>query len=222
MRFPIIVLNFKAYEEALGENGLRLAEIAGKIADETGVEIAVCPQHLDLEMIASKVKIPVLAQHVDPYKPGPYTGSVIAEALRAKGVKGSLLNHSERRLQLADIAASIRRLAEVKLLSVLCTGDQDISRAGAALKPDIIAVEPPELIGSGVAVSRARPEVVTETVENVRRVNDRVHILCGAGISGPEDVAAAIRLGAEGVLLSSAYIKSRDPEGLLRDMARSI
>jgi triosephosphate isomerase len=222
MRFPIIVLNFKAYAEALGDNGLRLARIAEKIADETGVEIAVCPQHLDLEMIASRVRIPVLAQHVDPHPPGPYTGSVVAEALKAKGVRGSLLNHSERRLQLADIGTAVKRLAQTELVSILCTGDQDISRAGAALNPDMIAVEPPELIGSGIAVSKAKPEVVTETVANVRRVNERVHILCGAGISGPEDVAAAIRLGAEGVLLSSAFVKNADPEGLLREMARSI
>lgn len=222
MKYPLIVLNFKAYAEALGEGGLRLARVADGVASETGVEIAVCPQHLDLDLVVSRVKIPVLAQHVDPNPPGPYTGSVPVEALKLKGVKGSLINHSEKRIHLADISNCISRLRMNGLQSLLCTGDQFVSMAGAALNPDIIAVEPPELIGTGVAVSKARPEVISETVENVRRVNDRVHILCGAGISGPEDVAAAIRLGAEGVLLSSSFVKSNDPERLLREMAGAL
>ncbi|MEM4297603.1 MAG: triose-phosphate isomerase, partial [Nitrososphaerota archaeon] len=170
MKYPLIVLNFKAYAEALGERSLKLALVAEGVASEAGVEIAVCPQYLDVELVASRVRIPVFAQHVDPYPPGPHTGSVTAEALKVKGVVGSLLNHSEKRVNLADIATCISRLRMNGLQSLLCTGDQFVSMAGAALNPDIIAVEPPELIGTGVAVSRARPEVISETVENVRRV----------------------------------------------------
>ena len=222
MKYPVIVLNFKCYLEALGENALRLSQMAERVAGETGVEIVVCPSTLDLEMVASKVRVPVFAQHVDPAPPGPYTGSIPAESLKLKGLAGSLLNHSEKRLLLQDISAAVARLRDNGLLSILCTGDQITSMAGAALQPDMIAVEPPELIGTGIAVSKAKPEIVKEAVEKVKKVNDKVHVLCGAGISGPEDVAAALRLGAEGVLLSSAYVKSKNPEKLLRDMAEAV
>ena len=43
---------------------------------------------------------------------------------------------------------------------------------------------------------------------------------CGAGISTGDDVARAIELGAEGVLLASAYVKAKDPKLVLIDMAR--
>jgi triosephosphate isomerase len=222
MRYPVVVLNFKCYSEALGKNALRLSQIAEKVAYETDVEIAVCPSILDLEMVVSQVNIPVFAQHVDPYPPGPYTGSIPVESLKLKRLTGSLLNHSEKRQLLLDISTAVNRLRENGLLSILCTGDQFTSMAGAALHPDMIAVEPPELIGTGIAVSKAKPEIVKEAVENVKRINDKVHVLCGAGISGPEDVSTSIELGAEGVLLSSAFVKSKDPEKLLRDIVAGV
>ncbi|HIQ29500.1 MAG TPA: triose-phosphate isomerase [Candidatus Caldiarchaeum subterraneum] len=219
LRFPAIILNFKTYREATGEAALTLAKIAEKISRETGVEIAVAPQHIDLHRVASGISIPVFAQHVDPVPPGGYTGHVTVEAVKEAGAVGSLVNHSERRLRLSDIRECVAKLRESGLVSLVCAGDAVESSAAAAMNPDIVAVEPPELIGTGIPVSRAKPEVVTETVERIRHVTQRVRILCGAGISGPGDVEAALKLGTDGVLLASAYVKAKDPEGLLREMA---
>ncbi len=85
----------------------------------------------------------------------------------------------------------------------------------------MIAVEPPELIGTGVAVSKARPEVITTSVKRIRNVNSSVLILCGAGVTTAEDVAKAIELGSQGVLVSSSVVKSKDPGRLLESMAES-
>jgi len=221
LRYPVIVLNFKAYRESIGVRAVRLARIAEKVSQETGVEIVAAPQHLDLPKVVEAVSIPVFSQHVDPHELGSWTGSLVVEALKEAGAAGSLVNHSEKQLRLADISRCVARLRDVGLLSLLCTNEPSVSAAGAALQPDMIAVEPPELIGTGIPVSRARPEVVTESVEIVKKVSSRVHVLCGAGISSPEDVAAAIKLGSEGVLLSSAYVRSKDPERLLTEMAQA-
>ncbi len=97
-----------------------------------------------------------------------------------------------------------------------------MSAAAAALKPDMIAVEPPELIGTGIPVSKAKPEVVTGTVEVVKRVNPKVVILCGAGITKGEDVAAALELGTEGVLVASGIVKAKDPHKALLEFAEAI
>jgi len=216
--YPLVVLNFKNYGEAIGSRCLKLAKIAEKVSLDTGVTVAVCPNFVDLEKIARSVAIPVLAQHCDPYEPGAFTGSVVAENLREAKVSGSLLNHSEKRLKLSAIAAAVARLKRVGLFSLVCADDVSSAAAASALNPDALAIEPPELIGTGVSVSTARPEVVTKTVASVRKLNKEVHILCGAGVSTPDDVKKAILLGTEGVLLSSAYVKSRDPETLLRKM----
>ncbi|MEM2237209.1 MAG: triose-phosphate isomerase [Candidatus Caldarchaeum sp.] len=224
MRFktPIIILNFKSFKEALGSQGLELAKIADKVSSETGVQLAVCPTYTELEKVVKNVSIPVLAQHCDPYQPGPFTGSIVAEALKTIGVAGSLLNHSERRMKLSDLALSVARLRQNDMLSVVCADDVAAAVAAASMKPDAVAVEPPELIGTGMSVSQVKPEVVSEAVEKVRSVSPDVIVLCGAGVSTAEDVKKAVMLGVEGVLLSSAYVKSSNPEKLLREMCSAL
>ena len=218
--FPLIALNFKTYAQAFGENSLRLAKIAEEVSEQFGVTIAVAPPMIDLARVAAEVKIPVFAQHVDPYKPGSHTGSIIAEDVKAAGAVGSLVNHSEHRLRLADIGMVLERLRENDLISLLCTDTVETTKAGAALSPDMLAIGPPELIGTGIPVSKAKPEVVRGAVQAVQKINPKVHVLCGAGISTGDDVARAIELGAEGVLLASAYVKAKDPKLVLIDMAR--
>ena len=218
--FPLIALNFKTYAQAFGENAVRLAKIAEEVSEQFGITIAVAPPTIDLARVASEVEIPVFAQHVDPYKPGSHTGSIIAEDVKAAGAVGSLINHSEHRLRLADIGMVLERLRENDLISLLCTDTVETTKAGAALSPNMLAIEPPELIGTGIPVSKAKPEVVRGAVQAVQKINPDVHVLCGAGISTGDDVARAIELGTEGVLLASAYVKAKDPKMVLIDMAR--
>ena len=218
--FPLIALNFKTYAQAFGENSLKLAKIAEEVSDQFGVTIAVAPPMIDLARVAAEVKIPVFAQHVDPYEPGSHTGSIIAEDVKAAGAVGSLVNHSEHRLRLADIGMVLERLRENKLISLLCTDTVGTTKAGAALSPDMLAIEPPELIGTGIPVSKAKPAVVKGAVQAVQKINPDVHVLCGAGISTGDDGARAIELGAEGVLLASAYVRAKDPKMVLIGMAR--
>ena len=54
------------------------------------------------------------------------------------------------------------------------------------------------------------------------RLDKNVSVLCGAGISTGEDMAAAIELGAEGVLLASGIIKAESPKDALLDLVSKI
>ena len=222
VRTPIIIVNFKTYSEATGRRALKLAEDAEKASLESGVCIAVAPQFVDIPSIVEAVEIPVFAQHIDPIKPGSHTGHILPEAVKEAGAVGTLINHSERRLRLADIDAAVKRARDVGLTSLVCTNNADVSASAAALKPDMIAVEPPELIGTGIPVSKAKPEVVTGTVDLVKRINPNVVILCGAGITSPDDVSAAITLGTEGVLVASGIVKARNPYKVMVEFAEAI
>ncbi|HIP75050.1 MAG TPA: triose-phosphate isomerase [Thermococcus paralvinellae] len=212
LKEPIIAINFKTYSQATGEKALKIAKAAEKVYKETGITIVVAPQLADLYRIAQEVEIPVFAQHIDPIKPGSYTGHVLPEAVKEAGAVGTILNHSENRMILADLEAAIRRAEEVDLITMVCSNNPKVSAAVAALGPDYVAVEPPELIGTGIPVSKAKPEVITDTVELVKKVNPDVKVLCGAGISTGEDVKKALELGTVGVLLASGVTKAKDPE----------
>ncbi|UCG44542.1 MAG: triose-phosphate isomerase [Candidatus Bathyarchaeota archaeon] len=219
---PLILVNFKTYREASGDNAARLARIIEKVRRQTGVCVGLAPQFVDIAPIAQIVSAPIFAQHVDPIDGGSFTGHVLPQSIRAAGAVGTLINHSERRLRLADIDTAIQQSRKVGLTSVVCTNNQAVSAAVAALKPDMIAVEPPELIGTGVPVSQAQPRVVEDTVKAVKQMDPNIIVLCGAGITKADDVAAAMKLGTEGVLVASGVVKAKDPFKVLSRFAERL
>ncbi|HHI01199.1 MAG TPA: triose-phosphate isomerase, partial [Thermococcus litoralis] len=147
-----------------------------------------------------------------------HTGRINAEMIAEYGAKGSLINHSERRLRLADIEYNVSKLKDLGLTSVVCTNNVPTTAAAAALNPDFVAVEPPELIGSGIPVSKAEPEIVQNSVRAAKSVNQKVRVLCGAGITTHEDYVKALELGAEGVLLASGIVKAKDQKKALEEL----
>lgn len=209
-----VLLNLKAYPcEAV-----EIATVAADVADDTGVRIAVAPQTASLDRVA-ETGVETWAQHVSGVEYGSHTGSSLAEAAADAGAAGTLLNHSERRLRLADIDTGIRAAERADLETVVCANNPEQIAAVASLRPDAVAVEPPELIGTGTPVSKADPEIVTDSVE---AAGDDVPVLCGAGISSGEDVVAAADLGAEGVLLASGVAKAHDPRSALESLVEPL
>lgn len=221
IRVPLIIINFKSYLEATGKNAVGLAKLAEKVSFETNVSIGVAPQFTDITSVSSTVRIPVFAQHIDPIEPGSYTGHVLADAVKEAGAIGTLINHSERPLNISEIQKAIQIARRNDLISVVCVNNQMASAAVAAFSPDIVAVEPPELIGTGISVSRVQPEVVLNTVKVVKDTNPEIIVLCGAGICCGEDVTAALRLKTQGVLLSSAVVKAKDPYSIMLELAKA-
>ena len=218
--YPLILVNFKTYLQSSGKKALELAKICEKVSKETGVCIAVAVQAIDIRMIASNVDIPVFAQHIDPIKPGSNTGQTLVQAVKEAGAIGTLINHSEKRIKLSDIDEIINLAKEFDLFTCVCASTPKIAGAVAALEPDCCATEPPELIGSGISVSTAQPEIITATVDILKKINPKVIPLCGAGITSSEDVKISMELGTKGILIASGIVKAENPEKILKDMAR--
>ncbi len=211
-------MNFKTYKKGTGRSALRLAKKLSKVS-KNNVILAV--QIADLYRL-HKMKVPVFTQHIDPIKYGAFTGHDLGEALRDNGADGVLINHSEDRMLPRDIKETIKIAHRLKLKTIVCIDKPKLAKRVARMKPDIIAIEPPELIGTGISVSKTKPEVVTKTVKAVKSVNKKIDVLCGAGISTKEDVKKAIRLGCKGVLVSSAIVNHREPERLLKSFLRAM
>ena len=215
---PFILINLKTYPEGAGQRAHAIGDAAAQVAMESGATIAVAPSYMDIRPLAVHTGVPVYAQHVDGAEPGAHTGFITAGALKIAGATGSLVNHSERRLTLADIGAAVTALKAAGLVSVVCSNNDPTSAAAAALAPDYVAIEPPELIGSGVSVSKANPDIISRSVEAVQKVNPGVKVLTGAGIQSGECVKIARDLGTDGVLLASGVVKAKAPIAVLRDL----
>ena len=217
-----IIINFKTYSQGIGNRAVTLARLAETISHEYNVYIGLAPQFTDLHTVAQQVDIPVFAQHIDAYLPGSHTGHVLPEAVKATGAVGTLLNHSERQLNLNEIKSAVQRCHKTNLLSIVCADTPKKTVEVAAFQPDMVAIEPPELIGTGIPVSQAQPEIVENTVSMVRKLDAEMPILCGAGITTGDDVAAALALGTQGVLLASGVVKASDPAQALMDLVLGI
>jgi triosephosphate isomerase len=212
----LILLNLKAYEQGIGEKAETLASIAGELAKSSGVRIVISPQATDIAAVSKIVE--TFAQHVDSAPLGAQTGSILPESAKAAGATGSLLNHSERQISDDDIKTGVARLKALEMESMVCASTPELAAKYAEYGPTYIAIEPPELIGSGVSVSTANPDIVTESIEKVKAVNPSVKVVCGAGISSGEDLRKAIELGSEGALAASAFVKADDPKAVLEDL----
>ena len=212
-----ILVNLKAYPC----DPIEVATAARDVADASGVRIAVAPQAADLARVA-ETDVETWAQHVSPNAHGSHTGSTLAEAVADNGAEGTLINHSEKRLKLADVDGSIRAAERAGLETIACANNPTQVGAAAALGPDAVAVEPPELIGGDVSVSTADPGIVEDAVAAAEAVDPDVDVFCGAGVSTGEDVTAAGDLGATGILLASGVAKADDPEAALEDLVSGV
>ncbi len=215
-------MNLKTYDRTRGEGALRVARQLDKVASETGVAFAVAPNAFDVRLLAAETSLPMLAQSVDAVPEGSHTGHLTPEAAKDAGAVGSLVNHSEHRLRLADIEHVVDRLRGCDMDSVVCTNNAAVSRAAAAVHPTFVAVEPPELIGGDVSVTTADPGVVSSSVDLVRSVAPDVRVLCGAGVKTGTDVEMAIDLGTDGVLLASGVALADDVASVARDLAAGV
>lgn len=206
----VFAVNFKAYETAFNEKSLEIAREASRVSSRyNNVRvILIVPAAIVSKML--QIYDDIYVEHVDPVDYGAYTGYLPAKAARLLGVKGVLVNHSEHKMIYRDVAKVVETASRDGLETMACADTPGEAAGLAYLRPTYIAIEPPELIGTGISVSKAKPEVITEGVKAVKAVAD-IPVLAGAGITYREDVIRAVQLGASGILLASAVMKAADP-----------
>ena len=204
------IINFKNYLEIAGEKSLELSKVSERVSEDTGVDIIISPPTPSLSQVCAAVKTPVISQHIDLSKTGSTTGFLVPEIVKSYGAVGSLINHSEHRI---DSISTIRELVSIlrnlQMISIVCVRTPEEAGTIANFNPEFIAIEPPELIGSGKAVSKENPSIITESISAVAERSNSSKVICGAGIVDRADVESALKLGAKGILVASGIIKAQ-------------
>ena len=77
--------------------------------------------YMDIHPIKHHFGLPVFAQHIDPVTPGAHTGRIPLTAVKTAGAIGSLVNHSEYRLSIADIETNVQALRKEGMISCVCS-----------------------------------------------------------------------------------------------------
>lgn len=212
----MIVVNFKNYEETFGDEALKLAEICKKVAEKSKVKIIPAVSALDAAMIKEKLEIEVWLQSVDPIFEGRGNGFISPLKAVSLGIEGSILNHSEHRIKPGTLKKMLKSWPK-KFKSVVCIGSLGQTNFWAKnIKADFIVYEPRDLIGN------KEKSVASEKEKTIKKIVDfykKIPVLVGAGIHCQKDIEVALKMGAKGVLISSAIIKAKDPEKELSKLA---
>jgi triosephosphate isomerase len=203
-----IIINCKNYLEVAGDKILQLSQIAKDISNSNKVQIMIAPPQNCLFYLSQSIKLPLICQHIDDEKIGATTGFTIPELAKSYGAAGSLINHSEHRIEHTHIQNLVERLRKLNMTSIVCAATSKEVGELARLNPNMIAIEPPELIGTGKAVSKVNPSIITKSVKEAGKHSENIQVICGAGILDKTDVQSAINLGSKGILLASGLIKS--------------
>ena len=220
IRPPVFEIGLKGY--LWGAAAVRLAVEADRLAVELGVSVIYDPQAVDIPAVAASTsRILVFAQHMDARPPGRGVGGVLAEALREAGAVGTLLNHSEKPMTPAEIRLAVDRARAAGLATLVFADSPEDAAAMARLGPDIVLAEPPSLIGTGRSVGGEMAGFVAEAVAAVKGVNPAILVMSGAGVNGPDDVEAMIRLGLDGTGSSSGILRADDPVAAMDAMLRA-
>ena len=218
LKFPFFLINFKCFSEIIGYRSIIISKYAKEISEKLDVCIGVAPLITDIKEI-SKIII-TFAQAADPIEPGSYTGHIPVEAIKEAGAHGIIINHSEKRIEKEKVKFLIDKSRKMNITSLVCGISPEECLELSYFKPDIIAIEPPELIGTGMSVSKYKPESIKRTLELVKSHDKKIKVLCGAGISNKEDVEEALKLGSEGILVASSIVRSQYPYEVIYEMAK--
>ena len=163
----LILINFKTYKETVGDLGLEIAKKISKIKNNKYM-IAVAPSLLTTKEIAQKTNLTVFSQHTDHINLGANTGRIPADELKKLGVKGTILNHSERKIPNKYLKEIIEICRVKKLKTVVCASGISEMKKILQFNPDYLAYEPKEFIGGNISVTEAKPEVILRAAEIIK------------------------------------------------------
>jgi triosephosphate isomerase len=214
----MIFVNFKTYKEGSGEKAIDLVKIIEGVSEETQIKIIPAVQATDIKEIVGGSKLEIWAQNVDLEDYGAHTGAILPEAVFEDGALGTFLNHSEKKLLNFDkLDATVKRVKEVDLKTLIFASDVAELVKILSLKPTFAAYEPPELIGSKTtSVSQAKPDVIAKAVTLSKEAG--VPLIVGAGVSSAKDVKKCVELGAVGVAVASDVVIADNPKKELLDL----
>ena len=218
IRRPFFVVNPKAY--IYGEESVRLAKYADRLAEESDVDVFFTGQLIDLPSVKRETgHVIVTAQHMDGLVPGRGMGHVLPEALAGAGVEAVFLNHAEHAMSVSQLAKAMSRADELGILTIVCADSVEEAGALAGLHPDIMVCEPTSLIGTGKVSGGGYMEA---TRRAVKEISPDTLVLQAAGISTGDDVYQAIMSGADGTGATSGIVAAADPYQAMKEMIEAL
>ncbi len=210
----MIIINFKNYKS--GKDVLSLAKKIEKFSKK----FITCVPAFYLSEISKKTSLKVFAQHVDKETSEKSTGFLTIESAKKDGASGSLLNHSEHKLDFKKIKDTITISKKLKFNLVVCVSNINEAKKILKLNPFAIAYEDPSLISTKNSITSSNKKQIINFVKLFK--NKKTIPLCGAGINSSEDYTESLKLGCKGILVSSIVANNSHPDIFLNSVKHLI
>ena len=199
------------------------AALAQRVAGIDGVDVIVCPPYVSLTRCI-EAGLTTYAQNVHWEDEGPFTGEISPPMLRALGVTGSLVGHSERRQYFGETDADVARRTKAALAAglgvIACVGetreqrDADDTETVLRIQVDairdacgpheqlVLAYEPVWAIGTGLT---ATPELAEEAHALIKSLLD-VPVLYGGSVKPDNAAELMAKPSVDGALVGGASL----------------
>lgn len=215
----MLFINFKSYKEATGIKAVELVRTLSLCQAETKIPIIPAVQTADIRSSMIATNYNIWAQHVDGVGQGQTTGWATPEAVAEAGAVGTFLNHSEHKLSDKELKDVFGRASSIALDTLVFASDLKELEKIVKLKPTYVAYEPPELIASKeTSVAKSKPDQIKKAVGIAKKAG--VPLIVGAGVRGADDVRISLKLGAIGVVVSSAVVLAEDPKKVVLELVK--
>lgn len=216
----LLITNFKSYEESLWNLWINLALIHQKVRAESQKDIRIAGHPIDLRLLINACQdLPIISQWADLADYWAYTWKILPVKLKKIWCSWVLLHHSENRIHDYDtLHKIIAKCNEYGLDTIVCAENIEEWVKISTMWATYIAIEPPELIGWNVSISKANPEIIEEAISQIW--NNRV--IVWAWIKTPEDIIIAKKLWVAWILLASGITKAKDPYLTLKNLANAL
>ena len=217
-----------------------LRELA-RVADE--VTVVVAPPFTSLQAAVEVLRgspVAVYAQNVHWDRDGAYTGEISVDMLRASGVDGAIVGHSERRQYFGETdetaARRARAAVEAGLGVIACVGEtlqeREAGETEAVLRRQVeaiaaavpepeptlaVAYEPVWAIGTG---RTATPEIAEEAHAFIRSLYSVEQVLYGGSVKPENAEELLAQPDVDGALVGGASLDAHSFAVICRTAAR--
>jgi len=216
---PLVLINLKTYPQTIASKGLSVGKQLSQLKPKN-YSLAIAPTLLTLKETVKRIPkkhMSLFSQHADTF-PGAFTGSIPIKELQHIGVKGVIVNHSEKKVPFKQLQETIALCRTSRLQTVVCASRLSEVKKIAKLHPDYLAYEPKKLIGGNISVTTAKPKIIIKALMVIQRYSPKTQLLVGAGVHNNQDLTQALLLGASGVLIGHAIATARNPGKALQKL----
>jgi len=117
------------------------------------------------------------------------------------------------------LRTAIEQARDAGLQTLVCANDIAEAARFAGWSPDMILLEPSELIGT--AQRRHRPWI-GESNRVVAAINPLIEVMHSGGVVDEDDILAIMREGAAGTGCTSAIVRAPDRRAMTQRMIRAV